>query len=90
MSIRKRVVVSGKVQGVFFRSRTQDMAEDLGLTGWVRNRPDGKVEAEFQGPEDAVALAVDFCHHGSEQARVDDVAVHDANPVDGERGFAVW
>lgn len=88
-SKRVRVVVSGQVQGVFFRASTRSLAERLGLTGWVRNVPGSKVEAEFQGPPDALEQAVAFCHEGPEHAIVKDVEVHDAEPVPGEGGFRV-
>lgn len=86
---RVAVVVSGAVQGVFFRSSAQSEAERLGLSGWVRNLPDGRVRAEFQGPEPALEEAVAFCRRGPESAVVEDVEVREMDPVDGERGFAV-
>ncbi len=67
--------VSGRVQGVFFRQRTQDKAESLGATGWVRNLPDGRAEAVFEGDEDAVKALVEFCRHGPRGAVVTDVEV---------------
>jgi acylphosphatase len=86
---RARVLVSGTVQGVFFRVRTRDTAERLGLSGWVRNLPDGRVEATFQGDRDAVSQAVDFCRQGPEHAHVDDVEVEWAEPADDLAGFDV-
>ena len=86
---RVRVLVSGDVQGVFFRSTTEDQARQLGVTGWVRNRPDGRVEAEFQGPPDAIERAVRFCRHGPARAHVADVEVDDIEPVADETGFRV-
>lgn len=86
---RVAVAVSGSVQGVFFRSSTQEQAERLGLSGWVRNLPDGRVEAEFQGLEQAVADVVSFCRRGPGGAEVEGVEVRDLDPVDGERGFVV-
>jgi acylphosphatase len=59
--IQRRVLVSGQVQGVFFRQTTLHLARDLGLSGWVRNRRDGRVEAVFQGPPDAVERMVAWC-----------------------------
>lgn len=85
---RVRVVASGRVQGVFFRASTTDEAERLGLTGWVRNRPDGRVEAEFQGPAEAVDEAIDFCRHGPGMADVRDLDVDEVDPVPDEAGFA--
>lgn len=67
--------ISGRVQGVFFRSTTQQTAQELGLKGWVRNLADGRVEAVFEGPKDAVAAALDWCHRGSSAAEVTGVEV---------------
>lgn len=86
---RVRVAVSGSVQGVFFRSSTQDEADRLGLTGWVRNLADGRVEAEFQGEPEAVEEVLAFCRKGPGGAEVADLRVRDLGPVDGERGFTV-
>lgn len=74
----KHVFVSGKVQGVYFRDTTRKTAAEHGVTGWVRNLPDGRVEAVFEGDEEAVEAMVDFCHEGSPAARVDDVEVENA------------
>jgi len=71
--VRKRVLVSGRVQGVWFRESTRRQAVELGLTGWVRNLPDGRVEAEFEGTPDAVAQALDFVRVGPKFAQVDEV-----------------
>jgi acylphosphatase len=73
--LRARVVVSGRVQGVWFRESTRERAAALGLSGWVRNRPDGRVEALFEGAEDPVREAIAFVRHGPRQARVTDVDV---------------
>lgn len=67
--------VSGRVQGVFFRSSTRDKARELGLTGWVRNLPDGRVEAVFEGEESRVREVIDWCHKGPNYASVSDVQV---------------
>jgi len=61
VKVRARVLFEGLVQGVFFRANTQKCALSLGLTGWVRNRADGSVEAVFEGEEAAVKMAVDWC-----------------------------
>lgn len=68
-----QVLVSGRVQGVFFRESTRRRAESLGLSGFVRNLPDGRVEACFSGEESAVRSAVDFVREGPDGARVDAV-----------------
>ena len=70
---RARVIVEGKVQGVFFRSHTQDMAFTLGLTGWVKNRRDGSVEAVFEGEKTKVEQMIQWCHRGPSEARVKEV-----------------
>ena len=72
---RAHVLISGRVQGVSFRWYTLNMAQHLGLTGWVRNLPDGRVEAVFEGLDEAVRQAVAWCHHGERPARVEDVEV---------------
>jgi acylphosphatase len=69
-----RVVVSGRVQGVWFRAWTVETATGLGLAGWVRNRADGSVEALFAGPADAVEAMIARCHDGPPAAHVDGVA----------------
>jgi acylphosphatase len=70
MKVRLHVFVSGRVQGVFFRAETADMARNLGLTGWVRNLPDGRVEALFEGEKENVEKALDFCRRGPPHAHV--------------------
>ncbi len=78
--IAKRVVVSGHVQGVFFRDRTRREAHRHGVAGWVRNCPDGTVEAWFEGPPDAVAELVRWSREGPRHATVYEVRVEDAEP----------
>lgn len=87
--IRRRLRITGRVQGVFFRATTRDAARRAGATGWVRNDPDGAVTAEVQGPPGAVDAVVDVVRRGPAQAQVDDVEVADADVVDGESGFDV-
>lgn len=65
-----KVIISGLVQGVFFRASTRDMALSKGLTGWVRNLPDGNVEALFEGPRDIVEEAIAWCQQGPRGASV--------------------
>jgi acylphosphatase len=74
------VFVSGRVQGVWFRESTRRCADELGLCGFVRNLPDGRVEAVFEGDECAVRAALDFVRVGPEHARVSDVEV-DEQPL---------
>lgn len=73
MKARAHVHITGRVQGVFFRAETADLARNLGLTGWVRNLPDGRVEAVFEGEKGAVKQAVDFCRRGPPGAYVSDL-----------------
>lgn len=87
--VRRRVVVHGTVQGVFFRSSTRDEALSRGVSGWVRNRRDGAVEAVFEGEPRAVDECVAFCHSGPPGARVVRVEVFDDLPPEGARGFSV-
>ncbi len=75
MSRRVRVLVSGRVQGVGFRYATQAEALEAGLRGWVRNLPDGRVEAEFEGSPEAVGRMVAWCENGPRWALVEKVEV---------------
>jgi acylphosphatase len=75
MKTRAHVIVSGKVQGVFFRAATMHEADSLGVKGWARNLQDGKVEAIFEGEEDVVRMLIDFCKHGPPRAKVSNVDV---------------
>ncbi|MGB0651711.1 MAG: acylphosphatase [Thermoplasmatota archaeon] len=68
------LLVTGKVQGVYFRESTRAEADRLGVSGWVRNLTDGRVEALLAGPGEAVEALVAWCHHGPPAARVDDLA----------------
>ena len=70
---RAHVYISGQVQGVFFRDSARERAEQLGLVGWVRNLPDGRVEAIFEGPSEKVREMVRWCEEGPSHAEVEDV-----------------
>jgi acylphosphatase len=85
---RKRVVVHGNVQGVFFRDSTEKEARARGVAGWVRNRDDGAVEAVFEGDPDAVEALVEFCRSGPSRADVERVEAEEEQP-DGLDGFEV-
>jgi acylphosphatase len=82
------VTVTGQVQGVFFRAETRQQAGRLGVSGWVRNEPDGSVAAHFEGARDAVDAMVAWCREGPSRARVERVDVRDAEPT-GASGFEV-
>jgi acylphosphatase len=86
--MRKRVVVHGSVQGVFFRDTTRRMAHQRGLAGWVRNNPDGSVEAVFEGDEAAIDRLVAFAHDGPRGARVERVEIFDEES-EGLSGFEI-
>ena len=86
--VRKRLVVHGDVQGVFFRDTARRRAAALGVTGWIRNRSDGTVEAVVEGEPDAVAAMASFCGEGPEGARVDRVDDRD-EPPEGLSGFEI-
>ena len=78
--VRRRVSVHGRVQGVFFRDTTRRMARSRGLGGWVRNTPEGTVEAVFEGPDDAVESMVRWCGEGPRGAAVERVVVTEEEP----------
>jgi acylphosphatase len=80
---RVHVWVSGRVQGVFYRATAERVASGLGLTGWVRNLADGRVEAIAEGPAEALEAFVRWCHEGPADARVDAVTV-ESHPATGE------
>jgi acylphosphatase len=86
--VRRRVVVHGHVQGVFFRESCRREAEARGVAGWVSNLPDGAVEAVLEGAPDAVAALVDFCRRGPRGAEVDSVEESAEDP-EGLTGFQV-
>ena len=88
MTVARRVVVHGRVQGVFFRESTRRRAYRAGVAGWVRNNDDGSVEALFEGDPDDVELLVRFAGIGPSGAYVDRVDVEDVEPED-LRGFEV-
>ena len=75
MKARAHVFVSGRVQGVFFRTETKDEARRQGVTGWVRNNSDGRVEAVFEGEKDKVEELIEFCRRGPPGARVTNIEV---------------
>ena len=87
-AVRRRVVVHGHVQGVFFRDTTRREAARRGVAGWVTNRPDGAVEAVFEGPADEVDAMVEFCSSGPRGADVVRVETSDEQP-EGLQGFDV-
>lgn len=89
MKTRAHVRISGYVQGVFFRYHTRELAQQLGLRGWVRNTPDGQVEAVFEGEKGAVERMLEFCHRGPSGARVNDIEIKWEQPRGEFSGFEV-
>jgi acylphosphatase len=88
LSVRRRVIVHGTVQGVYFRGTTEAEAAKRGVAGWVRNRPDGSVEAVFEGAAEDVAALVAYCRVGPRHASVTRIEVLE-EPPEGLRGFQV-
>ncbi len=88
MTVRRRVVVHGLVQGVFFRDSVRRRASNSDVSGWVRNTGDGAVEGVFEGEREAVEALVAFCREGPRGARVDRVEVID-EPAEGISGFSI-
>jgi acylphosphatase len=86
---RVHVIIWGYVQGVGFRMACQRQAHTLGVKGWVRNRPDGSVEAVFHGNPDAVDALVEWCRHGPANADVEDVEITELAAGEPERAFSI-
>lgn len=86
--IRRRVIVSGRVQGVFFRDTTRRSAQAREVSGWIRNRADGSVEAVFEGDPEAVEALVELCRRGPSGAEVTEVEVVE-EPAEGLKGFRI-
>ena len=88
-NVRVHVIISGRVQGVFFRMETQRAARRLGVAGWVRNLPDGTVEAVLEGSRGQVRAMLDWCRQGPPSARVDELRVEEQPATGGSEGFEV-
>lgn len=89
MTARAQVRVMGRVQGVFYRQSTVEMASQLGLSGWVRNLADGSVEALFEGERALVEQAITWCRQGPPRARVDEVTVEWLDGPGEYAGFVI-
>lgn len=85
--VRARLVITGIVQGVYFRANTVDLATTYGVGGWVKNRPDGAVEAVVEGRRADVAKVIEWCRLGPPKARVDNVEIHWEDYKDEFDGF---
>ena len=88
-NVRARVIIEGIVQGVFFRAHTQKEAQQRGVSGWVKNRYDGTVEALFEGDQERVQALINWCHTGPPHARVDNVRVSWEDYTGEYSGFSV-
>lgn len=86
---RVSVIVRGRVQGVAFRHHTCQRALELGVTGWVRNLPDGAVEGLFEGDDGAVAVLVEWCRSGPPAARVDRLDIREENYIGESDRFSI-
>ena len=83
------VIISGRVQGVWFRASTKQIAKQLGLTGWVRNTPDGYVEAVFEGEEHLINKMIEWCHQGPPLSKVKNVEVKNQDPTNEFSDFSI-
>jgi acylphosphatase len=86
--VRRRAVISGDVQGVFFRDTCHRVADEAGVAGWATNRSDGTVEVALEGDEQAVERVLQWCRAGPDHARVDSVEVREEEPQ-GASGFVI-
>ena len=89
MRVARRLVISGRVQGVGFRYFTRDVAQREGLTGWVRNLPDGRVEAFLEGEAQSVDRVEAKVRRGPSSARVDEVFVDEEGALGAYKGFSI-
>jgi len=89
MKKQVHVIISGKVQGVWYRASTKKMATTLGLSGWVKNRSDGGVEALFEGEEDVVQRMIAWCKQGPPLAQVTEVKIMNKQPTGEFKEFSI-
>ncbi|MBN2603301.1 MAG: acylphosphatase [Candidatus Thermoplasmatota archaeon] len=89
MKSKVQVIISGRVQGVWFRANTKNKAEQLGITGWVRNTNNGKVEALFEGEDEVLEKMLKWCNHGPPMAEVTDVKVKRNPDTDEHDSFSI-
>jgi acylphosphatase len=88
MMVRRRLIISGRVQGVFFRDTCRRVADEENVSGWASNLPDGRVEVVLEGDEDAVDRVLQWCREGTDWADVDSVEISDEDP-EGLSGFVI-
>ena len=89
MKTNVHVLISGRVQGVWFRASTKKKADELGIHGWVRNTSDGKVEAVFEGEKEKIDEMIKWCHIGPPLARVEKVEVEKQDPTNAFKEFSI-
>ena len=89
MKARAHLFISGRVQGVYYRGFTMEVAESLGLTGWAKNLPDRRVEVVFEGEKDAIEKAIAKCYEGPPAAGVTDIDVSWEETCEGFKGFSI-
>ncbi|NIP40606.1 MAG: acylphosphatase [Candidatus Aenigmarchaeota archaeon] len=89
MNARVHLLISGEVQGVFFRASTRDKAVDLGLKGWIRNLMDGKVECIVEGEKERIEQLIEFCKQGPEGSKVDNIEINWEKPKDEFGSFDI-
>ena len=89
MKINVHVIISGCVQGVWYRASTKQKAEQLGITGWVKNTIEGGVEAVFEGEKKNIEKAIKFCSRGPPKSKVSSCDVEWDKPVGGYQGFVI-
>ncbi|MBS7645850.1 MAG: acylphosphatase [Candidatus Bathyarchaeia archaeon] len=89
MRRRTHIYISGQVQGVFFRYETRRVAKELGVSGWVRNLPDGRVEVVAEGEEESIEKLIQFCRRGPPAAKVTNVEVKYEEPKGENRNFII-
>lgn len=89
MKTNVHVMITGRVQGVWFRATTRQKAEQIGITGWVRNTRDGCVEAIFEGEENCVKEMIEWCHRGPPLAKIENVEVKNQSLTNGFDDFSI-
>jgi len=89
MKSNVHVIISGKVQGVWFRANTKQKAEQYGITGWIKNTKEGNVEAVFEGENKHIKELIEWCQRGPPLAEVEDVIVEKQRPTNAFDGFII-
>ena len=89
MKSKVHVVISGRVQGVWFRANTKEKAKKLGITGWVRNTSSGNVEGVFEGEESLIQEMIEWCYRGPPLAKVANVEVKNQEPTNDFNDFSI-